>query len=87
MQLRNNYDKGVFNGDLGRIASIDREESSIKVDFYDKLVEYESDELDEINLAYATSVSQKPGKRVPGCGYSTPPLTICCFTAAFSTRR
>ena len=65
MQLRNNYDKGVFNGDLGRIASIDREEGSIKVDFYDKLVEYESDELDEINLAYATSVHKSQGSEYP----------------------
>jgi exodeoxyribonuclease V alpha subunit len=65
MQLRNNYDKGVFNGDLGRIAAIDREEGSIKVDFYDKLVEYESDELDEINLAYATSVHKSQGSEYP----------------------
>jgi exodeoxyribonuclease V alpha subunit len=65
MQLRNNYDKGVFNGDLGRIASIDREEGSIKVDFYDKLVEYESDQLDEINLAYATSVHKSQGSEYP----------------------
>jgi exodeoxyribonuclease V alpha subunit len=65
MQLRNNYEKGVFNGDLGRIASIDRDEGSIKVDFYDKLVEYESDELDEINLAYATSVHKSQGSEYP----------------------
>jgi exodeoxyribonuclease V alpha subunit len=65
MQLRNNYDKGVFNGDLGRIAGIDREEGSVKVDFYDKLVEYESDELDEINLAYATSVHKSQGSEYP----------------------
>jgi exodeoxyribonuclease V alpha subunit len=65
MQLRNNYDKGVFNGDLGRIAGIDREEGSIKVDFYDKVVEYESDELDEINLAYATSVHKSQGSEYP----------------------
>ena len=65
MQLRNNYDKGVFNGDLGRIASIDREEGSIKVDFYDKLVQYESDEVDEINLAYATSVHKSQGSEYP----------------------
>jgi len=65
MQLRNNYDKGVFNGDLGRIAGIDREEGSVKVDFFDKLVEYESDELDEINLAYATSVHKSQGSEYP----------------------
>ena len=65
MQLRNNYDKGVFNGDLGRIASIDREEGSLKVDFFDKLVVYESDELDEIGLAYATSVHKSQGSEYP----------------------
>jgi exodeoxyribonuclease V alpha subunit len=65
MQLRNNYDKGVFNGDLGRVAGIDREDGSVKVDFLDKLVEYESDELDEINLAYATSVHKSQGSEYP----------------------
>lgn len=65
MQLRNNYEKGVFNGDLGRIAAMDREEGSIKVEFYDKRVEYEADELDEINLAYATSVHKSQGSEYP----------------------
>ena len=65
MQLRNNYEKGVFNGDLGRIVSIDQEEGSVQVDFYDKLVKYESDELDEINLAYATSVHKSQGSEYP----------------------
>jgi exodeoxyribonuclease V alpha subunit len=65
MQLRNNYDKGVFNGDLGRIAAIDRDDGSVKVDFLDKVVEYESDELDEINLAYATSVHKSQGSEYP----------------------
>ena len=65
MQLRNNYDKGVFNGDLGRIAGIDREDGSVKVDFFDKVVQYESDELDEISLAYATSVHKSQGSEYP----------------------
>ena len=65
MQLRNNYDKGVFNGDLGRIAAIDREEGSIQVDFYDKRVDYESDEIDEISLAYATSIHKSQGSEYP----------------------
>jgi exodeoxyribonuclease V alpha subunit len=65
MQLRNNYDKGVFNGDLGRIAGIDREDGSLKVDFFDKQVAYESDELDEIGLAYATSVHKSQGSEYP----------------------
>ena len=65
MQLRNNYDKGVFNGDLGRIAGVDPEDGSVKVDFTDRVVNYESDELDEINLAYATSVHKSQGSEYP----------------------
>jgi exodeoxyribonuclease V alpha subunit len=55
----------VFNGDLGRIVGIDREDGSVKVDFLDKVVEYESDELDEISLAYATSVHKSQGSEYP----------------------
>ncbi|HEY7218905.1 MAG TPA: ATP-dependent RecD-like DNA helicase [Candidatus Binatia bacterium] len=65
MQLRNNYDKGVFNGDLGRIVGVDGETGSIKIDFMDRLVEYDSDELDEISLAYATSVHKSQGSEYP----------------------
>jgi exodeoxyribonuclease V alpha subunit len=65
MQLRNNYDKGIYNGDLGRIASIDRKEGKVQVDFYDKLVEYNDDELDEITLAYATSIHKSQGSEYP----------------------
>ena len=65
MQLRNNYDKGVFNGDLGRIVSIDREEGKIQVDFDDKRVAYEADEWDEISLAYATSIHKSQGSEYP----------------------
>jgi exodeoxyribonuclease V alpha subunit len=65
MQLRNNYEKGVFNGDLGRIASIDHEDGSVKIDFLDRVVEYDSDELDEITLAYATSVHKSQGSEYP----------------------
>jgi exodeoxyribonuclease V alpha subunit len=65
MQLRNNYDKGVFNGDLGRIVSIDREDGKVRVDFDDRAVEYDSDELDEISLAYATSIHKSQGSEYP----------------------
>jgi exodeoxyribonuclease V alpha subunit len=65
MQLRNNYDKGIYNGDLGRITGIDRKEGKIQVDFYDKLVEYNDDELDEISLAYATSIHKSQGSEYP----------------------
>jgi exodeoxyribonuclease V alpha subunit len=65
MQLRNNYEKGVFNGDLGRVVSIDKEQGKIKVDFDEKAVEYEADEWDEISLAYATSVHKSQGSEYP----------------------
>jgi exodeoxyribonuclease V alpha subunit len=65
MQLRNNYDKGVFNGDLGRIVSIDREDGKIRVDYDERAVEYESDEWDEISLAYATSIHKSQGSEYP----------------------
>jgi exodeoxyribonuclease V alpha subunit len=65
MQLRNNYDKGVFNGDLGRINGIDTEDGSVKVDFMERIIEYDSDELDEIGLAYATSVHKSQGSEYP----------------------
>lgn len=65
MQLRNNYDKAVFNGDLGRIAAVNKEDGSIKVDFVEKVVEYDSDEVEEISLAYATSVHKSQGSEYP----------------------
>jgi exodeoxyribonuclease V alpha subunit len=65
MQLRNNYDKGVFNGDLGRIVGIDTEDGSVKVDFLERIVKYDSDNLDEISLAYATSVHKSQGSEYP----------------------
>jgi exodeoxyribonuclease V alpha subunit len=65
MQLRNNYDKGIYNGDLGRITDIDRKEGKVQVDYYDKTVEYNDDELDEISLAYATSIHKSQGSEYP----------------------
>jgi exodeoxyribonuclease V alpha subunit len=65
MQLRNNYDKGVFNGDLGRIARVDREEGRVQVEFDEKSVGYEWDELDELSLAYATSIHKSQGSEYP----------------------
>ena len=65
MQLRNNYDKGIYNGDLGRITGIDPKEGKVQVDFFDKTVEYNDDELDEISLAYATSIHKSQGSEYP----------------------
>ena len=66
MQLRNNYEKNVFNGDLGRIENMDREGEKLSINFDGTLVAYDFDELDEIGLAYATSVHKSQGSEYPG---------------------
>ncbi|MFA4925505.1 MAG: ATP-dependent RecD-like DNA helicase [Candidatus Aminicenantales bacterium] len=61
MQTRNNYDKEVFNGDLGMVAQIDPRKLRVLVDFDGRLITYEKDELSEIVLAYAISVHKAQG--------------------------
>ncbi|NDD58336.1 MAG: ATP-dependent RecD-like DNA helicase [Chlamydiae bacterium] len=65
MQIRNNYQKEVFNGDVGRILEINSVESSIKVHFDGKTVAYEFHELDELVLAYAVSIHKYQGSECP----------------------
>lgn len=65
LQLRNNYDKEVFNGDLGRILAIDTEDETLHAEFDGRDVEYGFDELDEIGLAYAISVHKSQGSEYP----------------------
>ncbi len=65
MQLRNNYDKDVFNGDLGFVESVDLEERTLSVNFDGRLVEYDSSELDELTLAYATTIHKSQGSEYP----------------------
>jgi len=69
MCVRNDYDKGVFNGDVGWIRSINKENSSLKVEFLEEagpmLVEYEFHELDELMLAYAITVHKSQGSEYP----------------------
>jgi len=60
MQIRNNYEKGVFNGDIGRILAIDPEEQTVEV-LFDEPVIYDFGELDELALAYAVSVHKAQG--------------------------
>lgn len=65
MQLRNNYDKGVYNGDIGIIQSIDRTDQEVMVLFDNKAVVYDYSELDELTLAYAASVHKYQGSECP----------------------
>lgn len=65
MQVRNNYDKDVYNGDLGGIVRLDREEQRVWVRFDQGEVVYEWSELDELILAYAISVHKSQGSEYP----------------------
>jgi len=65
IQLVNNYDKEVFNGDIGRIAVVDEEESTLSVLFDGREVRYESGELEEIALAYAITIHKSQGSEYP----------------------
>jgi len=65
LQLRNNYDKDVFNGDVGRIERIDLEEGELWVEFEGRSVGYEFSDLDELTLAYAMSVHKSQGSEYP----------------------
>ena len=61
MQLRNNYDKHVFNGDIGIVEAIDTEDKVLKVRFFENLVEYELSDLNELVHAYAISIHKSQG--------------------------
>ncbi|MCG3207189.1 MAG: ATP-dependent RecD-like DNA helicase [Anaerolineae bacterium] len=65
LQLRNNYDKEVFNGDIGTITRLDLEEGEISVDFEGRGVDYDFSDLDELTLAYALSVHKSQGSEYP----------------------
>ncbi len=65
MQIRNNYDKEIFNGDIGRVRSINPEMQEVKIDFDGREVVFEFSELDEIVLAYAVSVHKSQGSEYP----------------------
>ena len=65
MQLKNNYDKGVFNGDIGIISAVDTEERELTVDFDIGQVVYDITELDELTLAYATTIHKAQGSEYP----------------------
>ncbi len=65
MQIRNNYNKEVFNGDIGTIVRVNHEDRTLTVDFDGRQIEYDVTELDELTLAYATTIHKSQGSEYP----------------------
>ena len=65
MQVANNYEREVFNGDLGLVAGLDVDEGVLTASFDGRLVEYGFGELDELVLAYATTIHKAQGSEYP----------------------
>ncbi|HVS01650.1 MAG TPA: ATP-dependent RecD-like DNA helicase [Thermoanaerobaculia bacterium] len=65
MQLRNNYQLEVFNGDLGRVEGVDEDEGELLVRFEDRVLRYAARDLDELELAYACSIHKSQGSEYP----------------------
>jgi len=65
MQIRNNYQLDVFNGDIGWIAAIDEVSREVRIRFEDRLATYEAANLDELVLAYACSIHKSQGSEYP----------------------
>ncbi len=65
MQMENDYDKDVFNGDTGRVERVDEREGELAVRFEDRTVAYDFQELDELAPAYATTVHKSQGSEYP----------------------
>ena len=61
MQIKNNYDKHVYNGDIGKISAIDTAEKTVTAEFDNKTVIYQATELDELVLAYAITIHKSQG--------------------------
>lgn len=76
MQIRNDYDKEVFNGDIGIISKVDMEERNLNVNFDGREVNYDISELDELTLAYATTIHKAQGSEYP---IVVMPLTMSHF--------
>ena len=65
MQIKNNYDKNVFNGDVGTVVCVDTDERTISVRYDSRVIEYESSEFHELSLAYACTIHKSQGSEYP----------------------
>ena len=65
IQTENNYDRDVFNGDLGIVESINRIEQVMSVNFEGRTIEYDFGDLDELALAYVLSIHKSQGSEFP----------------------
>ena len=65
IQTINNYDKNVFNGDIGILKSISADESTVSIGYGQNIVEYKRNELSQIQLAYALSIHKSQGSEYP----------------------
>ena len=65
MQIKNNYDKDVFNGDIGKICSINEANETLEINFDSRILKYETSKLEEITLAYACTIHKSQGSEYP----------------------
>ena len=65
MQIENNYDRDTYNGDIGFVTAIDKDEEELTVDFDGREVAYPFSELDELVLCYATTIHKSQGSEYP----------------------
>ena len=65
MQIKNNYDKEVFNGDIGMIEAVDMMDRTLTVNFDNRKIVYDATELDELAHAYATTIHKAQGSEYP----------------------
>jgi exodeoxyribonuclease V alpha subunit len=65
MQIKNNYDRDVYNGDIGRIVYVDLDLHEVRIRFDSREIAYDFSDLDEIVLAYAISVHKSQGSEYP----------------------
>lgn len=65
MHIKNNYDKGVFNGDSGVVCAVNKEDRELEVDYDGRKVSYDTDDMDELVLAYAATIHKSQGSEYP----------------------